>query len=170
MNLQPNSIKYSYPVSSYQNINDDIKIEIDKLISDFYNNLPNTKIQDVDYYLDISYKIKICGDYITYIFYISTYMGGAHPDNKALTLTYIKNKRVYTKDVIGNNIKKVSKYIQDNLLSREDYLKDMVFERTTNDLNNYKRFYFCDKGITFIFNPYQVAPYSFGFVEVIVPY
>jgi Protein of unknown function (DUF3298). len=170
MNLQPNSIKYSYPITIYSNINIEVKELINKLVSDFYNNLPKEKIGDLEYTLNITYDTKIYKDYTTYIFYIDTYTGGAHSNNKVITFTYHKKERVYIKKIIGNNIEKLSNYIRNDLYKRKGFLKDMVEEGTTANLYNYKNFYYDEKGITFIFNPYQVAPYVYGFIEITVPY
>lgn len=169
MNLQPNFIKYSYPTSSYENINDDIKKEIDKFISDFYNAIPNQEIDNVEYYLDISYKTKPYNDYITYILYVSTFIGGESSDNKVVTFTYKKNKRIYFKDIIGNNIEKVSSYIKSELLTINAYPNEIIEHITTNDFNNYRRFSLEEKGINIIFNPYLVN-YCSEIIELVVPY
>ena len=46
----------------------------------------------------------------------------------------------------------------------------MIEEGTVSDYPNYRNFYYNDRGLVFIFEQYQVAPYSSGIIEVIVPY
>ena len=55
-------------------------------------------------------------------------------------------------------------------MSHPGSVSDMIEEGTVSDYPNYRNFYYNDRGLVFIFEQYQVAPYSSGIIEVIVPY
>ncbi len=63
-----------------------------------------------------------------------------------------------------------SNYVKKKLLSHPGSVSDMIEEGTVPDYQNYRNFYYNDRGLVFIFEQYQVAPYSSGIIEVIVPY
>ena len=74
-------------------------------------------------------------------------------------------------DVISKEeLSKISNYVKKELLSHPGGVSDMIEEGTVSDYPNYRNFYYNDRGLVFIFEQYQVAPYSSGIIEVIVPY
>lgn len=55
-----------------------------------------------NYSLDISYDSYIYENYISYVFFISMYTGGAHPNNKIFSINFniLENKIINIDDII----------------------------------------------------------------------
>ncbi|MCX7833785.1 MAG: DUF3298 and DUF4163 domain-containing protein [Ignavibacteria bacterium] len=105
------------------------------------------------------------------------FLGGAHPNTM---FRYINFDRKTGKVISLNDIFTVGfesklntildRVIRQNyMLKPEDDLRDKVglFENKIEFNNN---FAITKHGIKFYYNPYEIAPYSVGFIELIVPY
>lgn len=170
MDLQPFYVKYEYPMTGNIQIDNELQMNIDNEIHHFYSKIdlvPN----DTQYSLEITYDKKIYKDYVTYIIYTTIYLGGAHPNTTIQTFTYKADKRIEITDILDFfQLKEISKYVKEDLLKHSGSLKDMIEEGTIPDYQNYRNFYYDNRGLVFIFEQYQVAPYSSGIIEVVVPY
>ena len=119
-------------------------------------------------------------NYISYVFYIEIYLGGAHPDHLMTTINYDTNRNMFItiNDLIKNNddiLEKMSVITREKLLisnkfSGNSYVIDMFKDGTSPRTNNYKNFVLTDKGIKIFFNYYQIAPYYLGISKVTIPY
>lgn len=171
MDLQPFYVKYEYPMTGDIQIDNELQLNIDNQVNSFYKEVYQVIPTDIEYSLEITYDKKVYSDYVTYIIYNTFYLGGAHPNTTIQTFTYKNGKRIEINDLLNQKeLEKVSSFIANKLLKHEGSLKDMVEEGTFPIYDNFKNFYYTEKGIVFIFEQYQVAPYSSGIIEVLVPY
>jgi len=171
MNLQSFYVKYEYPMTGDIQIDNEIKMNIDNRLNNFYSEIELGIPNEQEYSLEITYDKKEYKEYVTYILYTTVYLGGAHPNTTIETFTYKNGKRIEIMDVISKEeLSKISNYVKKELLSHPGSVSDMIEEGTVSDYPNYRNFYYNDRGLVFIFEQYQVAPYSSGIIEVIVPY
>lgn len=171
MNLQSFYVKYEYPMTGDIQIDNEIKMNIDNRLNNFYSEIELGIPNEQEYSLEITYDKKEYKEYVTYILYTTVYLGGAHPNTTIETFTYKNGKRIEIMDVISKEeLSKISNYVKKELLSHPGSVSDMIEEGTVPDYQNYRNFYYNDRGLVFIFEQYQVAPYSSGIIEVIVPY
>ena len=171
MNLQSFYVKYEYPMTGDIQIDNEIKMNIDNRLNNFYSEIELGTQNEQEYSLEITYDKKEYKEYVTYILYTTVYLGGAHPNTTIETYNYKNGKRIEIMDVISKEeLSKISNYVKKELLSHPGSVSDMIEEGTVSDYPNYRNFYYNDRGLVFIFEQYQVAPYSSGIIEVIVPY
>ncbi len=171
MDLQPFYVKYEYPMTGNIQIDNELQFSIDDKLNKFYKEVEIIPPSDMVYSLEITYDKKIYKNYVTYIIYSTFYLGGAHPNTTIQTFTYQDDKKIELEDFM--NLEKligISKYVKEELLKHPGSVRDMIEEGTIPDYDNYKNFYYDEEGLMFIFEQYQVAPYSSGIVEVLVPY
>lgn len=171
MNLQSFYVKYEYPMTGDIQIDNEIKLNIDNKVNHFYNEVELGLPNDLEYSLEITYDKKEYQNYITYILYTTVYLGGAHPNTNIETFTYENGKRIEIMDIVNQEqLHSISHYVKEELLQHPGSVSDMIEEGTIPDHQNYRNFYYTEKGITFLFEQYQVAPYSSGIIEVVVPH
>ncbi len=171
MNLQSFYVKYEYPMTGDIQIDNEIKMNIDNRLNNFYSEIELGTPNEQEYSLEITYDKKEYKEYVTYILYTTVYLGGAHPNTTIETFTYKNGKRIEIMDVISKEeLSKISNCVKKESLSHPGSVSDMIEEGTVSDYPNYRNFYYNDRGLVFIFEQYQVAPYSSGIIEVIVPY
>lgn len=173
-------IKVYYPVTRYRMLDMKIKNIIFKYIDEF-KNMVDIDDKRYNYYsLDINYDEYKYKEYMSYVFYIETYLGGAHPDHAIITVNYdiSRNKIIDIDDLIDNDpnfLDNISHLSRIKLLSYEkfssnDYVEDFFLEGTKPVRDNYINFVFTDSGIKILFDYYQIAPYYYGDSEIIIPY
>lgn len=173
-------IKVYYPYTSYESLNKIIDEAIKKIIDEFIATvLENKTLQHQFYTLNINYDKYQYKDYLSYVFYISVYTGGAHPNNTILTISYAKNKdKIITIDDLAkqypallNNLSNESRsyFVKDQNFNDND-IKDMLIDGTMPNQNNFKNFAFSEMGLLIFFEQYQIAPYSYGEFEIVIPY
>ena len=173
-----NEMNISYPRTKYPILNKDIKDKIKKLIDEFMSYAQTEVEYNFTYTLDISYDEYGNENYLSYVFYTSTYTGGAHPDNQIFTINYDikKNQLVTIEEIIENKF--TLSYLSDKsrrILKQNDQFKDetsleMLINGTTPNKENFKNFVFTENGIVIYFEQYQIAPYSAGSFKVLIPY
>ena len=170
-------IKINYPLTGYKKLNEEIKKIVNKYMKDFKNDLPNKDIPvDMTYTLIIDFKDFYYNNYVSFVFYIEYFTGGAHPNHDIVTINYDKTTDSFIK--IENLLEK-NKDILDifSKISRKRLINNpkitvtsMMYEGTKPTKDNFKNFVFTKDGILLLFNYYQVAPYSQGEFQIIVPY
>lgn len=114
---------------------------------------------------------------IVYLATIDYYEGGAHGINQLLTLNFeTKTGRQLTlADIFVNGYEQPLKNILLKSLktktdcSTMNALRDKGYLRTM-DIFPSENFILGEETITFIYNPYEIAPYDMGSTELIVPY
>ena len=159
-------IRIKYPNTNYKDLNIAINNIINKYEVDFKNNILN---MNIGYYLYITYKDYYYKYFISIIFNISYFSGGAHPNYYIETINYnIKtNEFITINDLVKNNNNLL--YDLSNI-SRSYFKKksafnnilDMLYEGTKPNINNFSKFTISKNGFTFYFERYQIAPYYYG--------
>ena len=136
--------------------------------------------KDSKYQYDSKYEEKENGDYITYLETIFSFTGGAHPSTVVSSYTFSKkdrNKEIKIADIYADGAYKIlsdySRKTMPSLLAKKGIkvsdMQDMFDAGTTPDKANWQTFYFKDNYIYFVFNQYQIGPYSIGIHEIAVP-
>lgn len=132
--------------------------------------------KDFTYTFFVTSKIITYQNYVSLAFFIETYTGGAHPNHDIWTIVYDKNqKQVVSFDVQFQKNPSFLSFVStsvrgDFFFSPHIFNTLWMMEGTQPKKENFERFLFTEKGILFYFIPYQIAPYSSGTFEAIVPY
>lgn len=171
-----------YPYTSYELLNKTIEEKIKTEINLLLDAIKEYGVRPNQYYsLFINYDKYSYKNFLSYVFYISSYTGGAHPNNTIWTINY----DIDTNEIIDINdlIKKdptildtLSSYSKSALKKDKRFndtssdIKEMIDEGTKPNIDNFKNFVFSNDGLIIFFEQYQVAPYSFGNFEVVIPY
>lgn len=110
----------------------------------------------------------------------TTYTGGTHPDQGALSVTYDAATGEYlTLGGILNHVdnkEDVCELVLDKLedldyqYSLFDGYENIVKDRFNSDESTDEAFYFTNSGLCFYFAPYELAPFSTGIITVEIPY
>lgn len=169
-----------YPVVKDSGISANIKSFVEEQISGFksdteWANDPELAgAQSNALSISIDYKSTRSQKTETYIFDIATYTGGAHGMPYTHTVTFSSTGDTLALDKIfkntGSALGAISMYAKAELKNLgEYYVESFVEDGTAPRLENYQNFVVTDSGITFIFDPYQVAPYAAGIQRVEVP-
>ncbi|WP_339306467.1 DUF4163 domain-containing protein [Paenibacillus sp. FSL R5-0519] len=111
---------------------------------------------------------------LSIVYYTYVYTGGAHDMQGVETFNYNSSNgnRIYMKDFLDSRTKivRANVYLQSVLEKRS--LADpgsILYTDTIIDIQK-GAFYYNDKGFTLKFIPYEVAPFSEGFIDVYIPY
>ncbi len=173
----PYQLRVYYPVTDYKVLNQEIDAKIKSHIEDFKNEISNAGVQlNQSYTLDILYQEFESSPYISYVFTIFKDTGGAHPISFYDTISYNKedNKIITIEDLVKENpkfLEVVSKSIREQLSKNKNIVNyNMMIEGTLPKKENFQTFAFTEEGYLFFFSPYQIAPYSSGKFQVLVPY
>jgi len=104
------------------------------------------------------------------------YTGGAHPNNWPDTWVFdLADGRALTLDDLfparDGALRLLAPYVRTQLRNALDQmaLDDMLLPGTEPTPDNYARFTLTGQGLTFLFPPYQVAPYAAGEQHVTIP-
>lgn len=166
-----------YPKTDYSKLNNVINDKIYGYIKEFKEDVNSSDYPINQYYsLIILYDSYEYDNYISYIFRIEDYTGGAHPNHRIYTVVYdIKNNEIITINNLININQNILNIFSEN--SRE-VLKNnnritsltMLYEGTKPKTENFQNFVFSKDGIILFFQHYQVAPYSQGEFNVVINY
>jgi hypothetical protein len=115
-------------------------------------------------------------DLISYKIEISQYDGGAHGivTEKGFIVSVKTGKNLLYADIFKMNTQKdMALLLVTNLLKSKKFnsvkqLTDNSYEIDKIVPNN--NFYIDEEGITFIYNPYEIAPYAEGAIRILLPY
>lgn len=127
--------------------------------------------------IDIATELKNNDDYlISVLCSVDSYMGGAHPNHwkNFLNFDAATGKKIIWQGVIADHNSFIelaeAGFRKDRILNpdadfeREGYFfKDGIFSLPEN-------IGYTSKGILLIYNPYEVAPYSMGSTEFVIPW
>lgn len=119
--------------------------------------------------------------YISFLLSIYRYTGGAHGETSLIPITYSKQtkKLLSLEDVIqparkdwlsvlsAEARKQLTAQVQARKLASSD---DWITQGTVPQKEHFAVFKLEKNGIRFVFNQYQVAPYSSGMPEITVPF
>lgn len=170
-------IKAYYPDIKYPLLDKVITDKINKYIDEFKDNVIDVPVKQNQYYtFYLLYDMYSYQDFISYVFSIETYTGGAHPNHDIFTVTYDKStdKIVTIADLVETNpnfLDTASNTAREELINNPGIVDiNMLNSGTTAEVDNFSRFAFSSDGIVFFFTQYQIAPYSSGTFEITVPY
>ena len=123
--------------------------------------------------LDISYQFVPGANAQNYIFTTNSYTGGAHGMQTRRTFAFNKGGQLLTISNLFSNgidgLNAFSKLVQKELLKREGADEAWIADGAGPKEENYSTFVINDDGVTVLFDPYQVAPYSDGAIDITIP-
>lgn len=175
-----NKINIYFPITNYNLLDKEINNIVDTYIKDFKDAINEYKIQENLYYtLYINYDEYTYKNYISFVFNIEMFTGGAHPNHFITTINYdtLNNKFINIDSLIDLNkniLNSLSKESR-NILSSDkkfqiNYNKDMMYEGTLPNKENFKNFVLTENGLKILFNYYQIAPYYYGETIINIEY
>ena len=193
------SVNITYPLATGVAKNDNLLIKdfISDCIGKEYANKPSVEdaVKSLINDLIKEYKLNVCGstpeskvvkegwmnhEYYTYNTilynahgilscsnYTYTYSGGAHGLGTKVCFVYdvYENQTIDLNSIFKKeNINNVLSLVKEELIKKEVNIFDM------NNVDVTENFFVDDKGIHWIYNPYEIAPYAEGIIEVVLPY
>lgn len=171
------TITVAYPVTASDAITTYFRTFVDETIIQF--KADTAWVADIEnpeenaVALDITYTREKGTTADNYVFVLAMYTGGAHGLQATKTFTFIPDGTPVTIDMLFTNnaegLKTIAPLVQKELMTREFSDEQWVKDGTAPTEQNYKNFIITDAGLTFIFDPYQVAPYSEGTQKVTIP-
>lgn len=112
---------------------------------------------------------KPYNDMISYTRYISGYSGGVHGMDALSCITFdLKTGELVSGDdlFIENHQDRLVKALRKNLMSSVNE-PEMIIEKEIFPSEN---FYLTEKGITYIYQRYEIGPYYLGIIKVTIPW
>lgn len=171
-------------ISGKEKINSVLKTEIEKNIADFIKGVDDVQVFEgaATSSFSLNFESALSGPKILSIRmnYSEYSAGAAHPISYVHPFNYLLNEQ--------KKIEKLSDVFTDvsstlsilSTLSRNDlkkqfgddyeFMKDSIENGTAIKEENFQNFLFEKENFVIIFNPYQVAPYAAGILEVKIPY
>ena len=158
---------------------DSLSENFEKELTEFYE--PDNEYQDIFAY-EYSQKGTVSGespeDVITYTSRIETYMGGAHGGALESYLNFHKDTglKITAEELFGKNLDTVTKMVREQIVKDNNCKSAAELEekRSIFSLGDVyisdNNFQLRDNGILFCFNPYDIAPWSEGFIFTILTY
>lgn len=129
-----------------------------------------------DYLLNIDYKTFQTSKTFSVIFNTSTYTGGAHPGSGQISFVFKLDdaSRLRFSDIFQTDEKSIATLLSSLCYARlkEDLGKlgfAIAEDALPAELDNFAAFVIDKTGLIIFFEPYQVAPYSFGYQAVSIP-
>ena len=125
-------------------------------------------------------SIIVSDKYISMLFTVYRYEGGAHGETQLDSITYDKalKKEVSITEASGLSVKDIATKCKDYFTKRLNYggngaeaqkaRTDWIAEGTIPEASNYQTFTYDGKTLTVYFEPYTVAPYSEGVQKVTI--
>ncbi|KTC65652.1 endo-1,4-beta-xylanase-like protein (plasmid) [Legionella adelaidensis] len=159
-------------------INNTVKQMVDTRLNNFLkyaslkDNLPPEVTSKNSLYIDYKQKYQK-NDAVSLLFDISIYdRGAAHPRNSNISFNFIKGKSINLKDMFladSNFLEILANESRAQLEKMDLPDSDWLKKGSAPTLDNYRIWYFTEKGLAIVFGNYQVAPYSYGSLTVEVP-
>lgn len=178
------TISIYYPLTKYDTLNQAVSSILNSYIDQLKGSIDDNSKKQIEqtkakYFLDIKFNMYKYLHYVSYVFYISNYTGGAHPNAYFSTVTFDKNKLklVTIDDLLKQNkalLVELSQYTYNDLVNnatiKDIGALDMVKDGTEATKENFRNFALTSDGMMIFFEKYQVAPYVAGEFAVSVPY
>lgn len=160
------TIDMKYPQFDVPVVDTKIKQGVDAFIEEFKKEAAEKKPSEAKYELSSSFAgTYVDNEIISTRLSVSRFTGGAHPSTFMYGLNYAKDtgKEIGLKSVltlIGATLSQVSEYSSAQL--KEKLGDSFIPEGAAAKEENFWMYSINEKGVTFIFNEYQVAPYAAG--------
>jgi len=170
------TIKAVYPVAIDSVITGDFKSFVDSSIAQFQSDIAGSSAEVADtgkFSLNITYTEQKNSNADNYIFSSDEYSGGAHDLVSTQTFSFSPTGQEVTLDSLFTNgaagLNTIAPYVAAQLATTPDADSAMIAAGTAPTETNYQNFTVQSDGVTFIFDPYEVGPYSDGQQTVQVP-
>lgn len=173
------NITVTYPVTKDERINAQFKTFAEDQVAIFKDDTSWAMDPSIDsasegsLSLDVDYREDRSTNADTYIFSIVTYTGGAHGLQVTRTFAFDQNgKAIGINDLFTNGekgLETIAPFVQKEITKKNISDAAWVKDGTAATVENYQNFVIGDTGVTFIFDPYQVAPYAAGTQSILVP-
>lgn len=171
-------INTAYPKTASESITMYFKSFVDEQITQFkedtawVEDFPESA-QAQSLSLDISYTSTQATQVHTYVFVVNLYTGGAHGMQVRKTFSFNKEGQLLTISNVFTDQSKglavLSALVQKELLKKEGTEASWVSDGAGPREENYSSFIITDDAITILFDPYQVAPYVLGAIDITIP-
>lgn len=174
------SIDVVYPITKSVAINDTFTSFVEDQILQFKEDTAWVTDPAIDsaskgtLSLSIAYTEQKSAIADTYIFTSTIYTGGAHGLQVTKTFTFdqygapITINDLFAKPDAG--LKAVASFVQNEITKKNISDPQWIADGAGANVENYQSFVFGTDGVTFIFDPYQVAPYAVGTQNILVPF
>ena len=179
-NLKDGTIHITYPITKSAALNEAINSFVSAQEKDFKDNISGlSDISSATGSLDISYKSYLSDRTASFNFDVNSDTGGAHGNLNTITFNYDKtlDKVLTIGDVFVNQpdylvqLSNLAKPLIKSSLAQSQFQDDLWLEEGAGAKEeNYQRFVFTQDGLTFFFDPYQVAPYAAGSQDITLSY
>ncbi len=168
-----------YPITQSDTVNAYFKTFADETVVSFKtdllaNTVPTEDTATYQSTLDMSYRKEKHLRADNYIFLTSTDNGGAHGFTTTKTFSFSKNgtliglESLFTNGLAG--LETIVPYVRGQLAKQiSNAATQWIEDGTQPTADAFASFVVTDEGVTFIFDPYQVASYAEGKQEVAVP-
>lgn len=171
-----NGIQIIYPRTKHLKLNEAFKNLIGKIVTEFMDTSKEATKENLIYTLNISHDEYSYKDYISVVFYVSTYTGSDKPNNLIYTITYdIKNdKLVEIEDILRQGPSIIDRISEESrkILSKNNNItnKKVFLDVTSSNPENFKNFAFTEMGLLIFFSWNQVISTSSGVLKIVIPY
>ncbi len=167
------SIEIYYPKTPYENVNQKIMDSIDIYKIRFLN----SNFESDKKWLNISFEPYEYNGYISYKFMVKSNVGITHESEEIFTLVH-KNEKVITLEELEKRNANIIEILCKeciSLLENNDKVKEFANDNWNNSIckenkEAFSNFVLKPSGMCVIFNPYVVAPYSAGVIEIEIKY
>lgn len=162
-------IKVNYPITNYSLLDDSIQINMNKLVYEFEkvsNSISDTFDRPYQMIVNNEYS-KSYKKYLSVLFSVYQNTGGAHGNTffKSYLYNHKEGKLLYLKDIIPKGtFGELRRLVREKLNAKLSF-KDFIDEGTES-LADFDCFMVTDTSVVFIFQPYDVAPFSEGSQKV----
>ena len=170
LEYENNKLDIYFPLTNYEVLNNEINNFIKKDIEYFKKEIKEEKNNEEKIYM-LNFDYYETSSHISIVFHSFINYKIAHPITYVTTINYNKeiNKIEDIYDYINKDKKFLNKIKQDvynNLLKNNIYkdesLKKYLKESLNSSINIFEDYIVTEDGLTFIFEPYKVAPYVYG--------
>ena len=171
------NITASYPKTNSDSISTYFKSYVEDQITQFkedtswVNDVESASSQILT--LDIDYK-AVNGDTVqNYVFSTNSYTGGAHGLQLRKTFSFDKGGQLLNISNLFSNgldgLNTLATLVQKELMKKEWADAKWIADGASPREENYASFIVTNTGVTVLFDPYQVAAYAYGPVDVDIP-
>ncbi|HEX8846263.1 MAG TPA: DUF3298 domain-containing protein [Pyrinomonadaceae bacterium] len=162
-------------------LNQQLKELMEKEVADFKKDYepPDTPMSSMGSYYDAGYVVSLAtNDLVSIHFGVNTYgEGAAHPNNNSLVFNYDlqSGKQLNLSDLFkpnSNYLSLISNYAIRNLKKQlgPDPDSDWIERGAGPSEENFKAWTLTRRGLSIMFDAYQVASYAEGPHDVLIPY
>lgn len=174
-------IKVYYPETKFSKVNDEINKRTAKYINEFNEqvNLLSNNNPSIKFNLEVTFDTYGYNEYVSYVFHVTSNIGGAHPNTHIFTINYNeKEDTIITMDDLlkknSNIIHIISEYTYKQLSQNKKIIEfkdeSMLKNGTSEKKENFENFALSNDGLIIFFERYSIAPYYLGEFKVVIPY